>query len=261
MVTPFPHKLLALDLTQAGKTLWTYTPTPNYAATGKACCDVVNRGASYDAGSNTIVFNTLDGQTIAVNATSGALVWGVQLGDVSSGMTITGAPIVAHGMVIVGNAGGEFGVRGWLAGLELATGKKKWTAYSTGSDKDVRIGASFKPFYAKDQGTDLGTTSWGGTSLWKEGGGAPWSWITYAPKLDLVYYGTGNPGVWNPDLRPGDDKWGATIFARDPRSGDAVWAYQVTPGSDISNLQAYVNVAGTSNEPTFLQWWAKNPKN
>lgn len=227
VVTPFPHRLIALDLTKPGQTLWTFTPTANDAAYGKACCDLVNRGASYADGM--IVFNTLDGQTIAVNATTGAQVWATQLGNLSSGMTLTGAPIVAGNVVVVGNAGGEFGVRGWIAGLGLMTGKLKWKAYSTGTDAQVKIGTGFKAFYAKDQGADLGTTSWGGTTLWQLGGGAPWSWITFDPETGLIFYGTGNPGVWNPDLRPGDNKWGATIFARNPNTGEAVWAYQVTP--------------------------------
>ncbi len=227
VLTPFPHTLTALDLAHPGRTLWTFTPPSNGVATAKGCCDVVNRGASYSAGK--IVFNTLDGKTIALDAATGAQLWSTQLADPTAGATLTGAPIVADGVVIVGNAGGEFGVRGWVTGLSLATGAQKWRAFSTGPDADVRIGAGFKPFYAKDQGTDLGTTSWGGTDMWQHGGGTVWSWITYDPETDLLFYGTSNPGIWNADLRPGADKWGATIFARKPQTGQAVWAYQTTP--------------------------------
>lgn len=226
IVTPFPHTLIALDLKNPGKTLWTYVPPSTYAAKGVACCDAVNRGPTYASGK--IIFNTLDDNTIAVNATTGALLWSVNFGQPSSGMTMTGAPIVADKVVIVGNAGGEFGVRGWIAGLDLNTGNQLWKAYSTGPDTDVLIGSGFHAFYKKDQGTNLGETSWPGT-LWQQGGGAVWSWITYDPETDLIFYGTSNPGVWNPTMRPGDNKWGATIFARKPKTGAAVWAYQVTP--------------------------------
>ena len=138
------------------------------------------------------------------------------------------APLVVKGKVLVGNSGGEFGVRGWLTALDAGTGKLAWRAYTTGPDSDVLIGPRFKPFYPQDRGTDLGVSTWPGDA-WKIGGGSVWGWISYDPELDLVYYGTANPGPWNPDLRPGDNKWTAGIFARDPDTGEAVWAYQWSP--------------------------------
>jgi alcohol dehydrogenase (cytochrome c) len=226
VVTPFPNRLIALDLAHPGTLLWTFDPRPDIYARGVACCDVVNRGAVYADGK--IVYNVLDDETVAVDATTGQLAWRTRLGDPTTGETLTGAPIVAGGKVIVGNAGGELGVRGWVQALDLATGKPAWKAYATGPDADVLIGAGFHPFYAKDRGTDLGKSTWPG-SLWKQGGATSWAWFTYDPALDLLYYGTANPGVWNPDLRPGDNKWGSTIFARRPSTGAAVWAYQLTP--------------------------------
>lgn len=226
VVTPFPNKLIALDLTRPGQTRWTFDPGADEYARGVACCDVVNRGAVYADGK--VIYNVLDGTTVAVNATTGKLVWRTRLGDPTSGETLTGAPIVAKNKVIVGNAGGELGVRGWVQALDLATGRPLWKAYNTGPDADVKIGAGFHAFYAKDRGTDLGATSWPGT-LWKQGGSTSWAWFTYDPELNLLYYGTGNPGVWNPDMRKGDNKWGATVFARNPDTGAAVWAYQLTP--------------------------------
>jgi PQQ-dependent dehydrogenase (methanol/ethanol family) len=92
----------------------------------------------------------------------------------------------------------------------------------------VLIGAAFKPFYQMDQGTDLGVSTWP-PDQWKIGGSTVWGWVSYDPESDLLYYGTGNPGVWNPELRPGDNKWGCTIFARRPDTGEAVWAYQMNP--------------------------------
>jgi lanthanide-dependent methanol dehydrogenase len=132
------------------------------------------------------------------------------------------------GKVLVGNSGGEFGVRGWLTALDAKSGKLVWRAYHTGPDKDVLIGARFKPFYPQDRGKDLGVSSWPGDA-WKIGGGGSWGWISYDPALNLIYYGTSNPGPWNPEVRPGDNKWTAGIFARDPDNGEAVWAYQWSP--------------------------------
>ena len=227
VVTPYPNNLYALDLTKPGAPVkWVYQPHPAAASQGVACCDTVNRGAAYFKGR--IYYNTLDVQTVAVDANTGKEVWKVKLGDINLGETITMAPIVAKGKVLVGNSGGELGVRGWLAGLDAETGKIAWRAYGTGPDKDVLIGQNFKPFYPKDRGTDLGLKTWSGDS-WKIGGAAAWSWISYDPDLDLVYYGTSNPGPWNAEQRPGDNKWGCTWFARRPETGEAIWAYQITP--------------------------------
>jgi lanthanide-dependent methanol dehydrogenase len=129
--------------------------------------------------------------------------------------------------VLVGNSGGELGVRGWLTALDAKSGQIAWRAYSTGPDSEVLIGPEFKPFYSQDQGKDLGVKTWP-PEAWKIGGGNVWGWISYDPELDLVYYGTGNPGPWNPDQRPGDNKWTAGIFARKPDTGQARWFYQWT---------------------------------
>ena len=138
------------------------------------------------------------------------------------------APLVVKGKVLVGNSGGEFGVRGWVKALDAKDGHLVWTAYGTGPDRDVLIGPDFKPYYATDKGTDLGVTSWP-PDAWQIGGGNMWGWISYDPELNLIYHGTGNPGPWNPDLRPGDNKWTAGIFARDPDTGAARWFYQWSP--------------------------------
>jgi PQQ-dependent dehydrogenase (methanol/ethanol family) len=130
--------------------------------------------------------------------------------------------------VLVGNSGGEFGVRGWIAALDAGSGAVRWRAYSTGPDRDVLIGPEFKPFYEQDRGTDLGVSTWP-PEAWKTGGGTVWGWLSYDPTLNLVYYGTANPGPWNPDQRPGDNKWTAGIFARDADTGQARWFYQWSP--------------------------------
>jgi len=227
VVAPFPNYLFALDLRKPGAPLkWKFEPQPDPGARGVACCDVVNRGVAYADGR--IFMNTLDGQSIAVDAASGKELWRVKLGDIGKGETITMAPLVVKNKVLVGNSGGEYGVRGWLVALDTATGKETWRAWSTGPDSDVLIGPGFQPFYASDRGKDLGVTTWP-PGAWKIGGGNVWGWISYDPQADLIYYGTANPGPWNPEQRPGDNKWTAGIFARHPDTGQARWFYQWSP--------------------------------
>src|SRR4051794_32161902 len=227
LITPFPNHLYALDLTKPGAPQkWVFEPKPAAASQGVACCGTVNRGAFYDSGK--IFFNTLDGQTIAVDAKSGRQVWRTQLGNIQKGETITMAPLVADGKVLVGNSGGEMGVRGRLTALDEGSGKIAWIGYTTGPDKDVLIGADYKPPYPKDAGKDLGVGCWP-PGYWKIGGGSVWGWLSYDPKLKLVYYGTSNPGPWNAAQRPGDNKFTAGVFARDIGTGKVLWYYQSTP--------------------------------
>ena len=227
VITPFPNYVYALDLTKPGAPVkWTYKPKPLAAAQGVACCDVVNRGVVYADGK--IILNTLDDHTIAVDAGTGEELWRTRVGDINLGESLTMAPLVVKDKVLLGNSGGEFGIRGWLTALDLKTGKLAWRAYGTGPDKDVLIGPRFHPFYAAARAPTRGGASWPG-DMWKIGGAGAWGWISYDPGLDLIYYGTSNPGPWNPDQRPGDNKWSSTLFARDPDTGEAVWAYQLTP--------------------------------
>jgi PQQ-dependent dehydrogenase (methanol/ethanol family) len=227
VVAPFPNYLYALDLTRPGAPMkWKFEPNPDAKSQGVACCDLVNRGVAYADGR--IFMNTLDGQTIAVDAASGKEAWRTKLGDIRKGETVTMAPLVVKDKVLVGNSGGELGVRGWLVALDTRSGKEAWRAWSTGPDSDVLIGPGFKPFYASDRGKDLGTKTWPGEA-WKIGGGNVWGWISYDPQADLIYYGTANPGPWNPEQRPGANKWTAGIFARSPGDGQARWFYQYSP--------------------------------
>jgi PQQ-dependent dehydrogenase (methanol/ethanol family) len=227
IVTPYPNTVIALDLAKPGAHVkWRFDAKPDPNSQGVACCDVVNRGATYDKGR--LFFNTLDSQTIALDATTGKELWRAKLGEIKRGESMTMAPLVAKDKVLVGNSGGEFGVRGWLKALDAGTGRVAWTAYSTGPDADVLIGPDFKPYYASDRGKDLGVTSWP-ADAWKIGGGTVWGWVSYDSELDLIYYGTANPGPWNPQQRPGDNKWTAGVFARKPATGEAVWFYQWSP--------------------------------
>jgi PQQ-dependent dehydrogenase (methanol/ethanol family) len=227
LTTPFPNRVIALDLSASPvRVAWIYDPEANRAAQGVACCDVVNRGAAYAEGK--IVFNTLDNHTIALDLATGEEVWRTKLGDINRGETMTMAPLIVRDKVLVGNSGGELGVRGWLSALELETGQLAYRAYSTGSDHDVRIGAEFRPFYAMDRGVDLGIHSWP-PGKWQQGGGTVWGFLSYDVERDLLFYGTGNPGPWNPEQREGDNKWTCGVFARRPDTGEARWFYQWSP--------------------------------
>ena len=128
--------------------------------------------------------------------------WKTKLGDINIGESITMAPFVVKGKVLVGNSGGEFGVRGWLAALDANTGKIVWKAFSTGPDKDVLIGPDFHPFYPVRQRHGSRRQTWP-PDAWKIGGGTMWGWIAYDPDLNLIFHGTGNPGPWNQEQRPG----------------------------------------------------------
>ncbi len=240
-VTPYPDYLIAYDLKNlSGPIEWKFNPHPNPTAQGRACCDVVNRGAAY--GDGKIVYQALDDTVIAVDAKTGKEVWSTKTGSPNSGQTATNAPIIVKDKVYVGSAGGELGVRGRLTCLDLKTGKILWTAYSTGPDSDVRIGPDFHPFYKDDQGKDLGVTTWT-KDQWKVGGGNIWGWISYDPETNLIFYGTGNPGVWNPDQRPGENKWSCTIFARDADTGYARWAFQGEPHDSFDYDEIMENIA------------------
>jgi PQQ-dependent dehydrogenase (methanol/ethanol family) len=249
VVTPYPNYLYALDLNDAGQMKWRYEAKPAAAAKGEACCDHVCRGAAYFDGK--IFFNTLDGQACAVDANTGQEVWKKPLCNINVGETMTMAPIVVKGKVIVGNAGSQFGARGWIQALDAKSGATVWKAYNTGPDSDCLIGNSFHPYYDSDKGKDLGVTTWP-PEQWKIGGGTVWGWISYDPQLDLLFYGTGGPSPWNSEVRAGDNKWGSGIFARKPDTGEAIWFYQYTShdlyGHDGINESVLVDLSVNAGE-------------
>jgi lanthanide-dependent methanol dehydrogenase len=213
LATPFPNIVYALDLTKEGAPIkWKYAPRQDPAVIPIACCDTVNRGVTYADGK--IFFNQLDTNTVALDAATGKELWKVKQGDYKQGQTVTSAPMVIKDKVISGISGGEFGVRGFVTANDVNTGKQLWRMYSTGPEAEVGFPGSVE--------------TWKGDE-WKRGGGTTWGWYSYDPELNLLYYGTGNPGSWNPDQRPGDNKYSMTIFARNPDTGKAAWAYQKTP--------------------------------
>ncbi|MES2181123.1 MAG: PQQ-dependent dehydrogenase, methanol/ethanol family, partial [Pseudomonadota bacterium] len=258
--TAFPNNVYALDLNNNQKIIWSYFPKQDSQTQALLCCDTVNRGLGY--GDGKIFLQQNDGILVALEAKTGKLIWQTKVNDIKTGASNTNAPHVIKDKVITGCSGGEYGVRCFVAAYSIKDGSLVWKAYSTGPDSEVLIGADFNranPHYSalsayenvhggnkeggsfkaltKDQlkfpEADLGVRTWLKPQAlqdgWQHGGGPVWGYFSYDPKLNLMYYGTGNPSIWNADVRPGDNKWAMTIFARDVDTGMAKWGYQMTP--------------------------------
>jgi lanthanide-dependent methanol dehydrogenase len=222
---PFPNTVFAINL--ADQTIkWKYEPRQDPSVIPVMCCDTVNRGLAYADGK--IILQQADTTLVALDAENGEPVWSVVNGDPSKGETNTNAPVVINDKVITGISGGEFGVRGFAAAYNLADGSLAWKAYSTGPDDEMLVDPENTTHLLKPIGENSSLDTWEGEQ-WKIGGGTTWGWFTYDPELNLVYYGTGNPGTWNPSARPGDNRWSMTIMARDIDTGMAKWFYQKTP--------------------------------
>lgn len=224
----YPNFVYAVNLDSPGRIAWKFAPEQDKFAPSVACCDLVNKGVAY--GDGKIVVTTLDTMVYALDAKTGKVIWSVKNGDPQLSQTMTVAPLIVRDKVIVGISGGEYGVRGHLTAYNLSTGKLVWRANSVGPDSDILFdpaktidGATQQPV-----GANSSLKTWENDE-WKLGGGTTWGWYTYDPVLNLVYYGSGNPGTWNPTQRPGDNKWSTTLFARNPDTGVAAWAYQMTP--------------------------------
>jgi PQQ-dependent dehydrogenase (methanol/ethanol family) len=224
--TPFPNKVYALDLADESKIVWVYEPKQDPNVIPVMCCDTVNRGVSYADGK--IFLHQADTTLVALDAKTGKPVWSVKNGDPSKGESGTSSPMVFKDKVIVGISGGEYGVRGSVTAYNLKDGKLVWRGYSMGPDSDTLTDPVKTTHLGKPVGKDSGTNTWQGEQ-WKIGGGPTWGWYSYDPELNLMYYGSGNPSTWNPNQRPGDNRWSMTIFARDVDTGMTRWVYQMTP--------------------------------
>src|SRR5207253_1864385 len=201
----FPNIVFALDLTKEGAPMiWKHVPAQPPEAKPIACCDLVNRGLAYHP-SGKLFIELLAGDLLALDAKTGKQIWRVPNADYKTGSTMTNAPIVIKDIVIAGISGGEFGVRGRVTAYDVNSGKEVWRAYSTGPDAEVKIVGDANPNYASHRGKDLGVSTWQGDE-WTRGGGTTWGWYSYDPTLNLFYYSSGNPGSWNPDQRPGDNR-------------------------------------------------------
>src|SRR5258708_22025763 len=217
--TPFPNNVYAITLKdQTYK--WKYEPKQDADVVPVMCCDTVNRGLAY--GDGKIFLQQADTTLVALDAKSGKVVWSVKNGNAKIGETNTNAPHVFKDKVLTGISGGEFGVRGRVIAYDIKTGKKAWTGWSTGPDNELLMDPAKTVTWTNGKmapvGKDSSLKTWKGDQ-WKLGGGTTWGWYAYDPKLNLVYYGSGNPGTWNPNQRPRDNKWSMALFARALQTG------------------------------------------
>jgi alcohol dehydrogenase (cytochrome c)/quinohemoprotein ethanol dehydrogenase len=207
---------------QTGKLLWSYDPEVPRETLVKTCCDAVNRGVA--AWGDKIFVGTLDGRLVALDRATGKPAWSVVTVDQSKTYTITGAPRVVDGLVIIGNGGAEFGARGYVTAYDAQTGAQRWRFYTV----PAQPGTERAPDYLKKA-----EATWFG-EWWKQGGGGTvWDSMAYDPALDLLYIGVGNGSPWNQAYRSegkGDNLYLSSIVAIRPKTGDYVWHYQTTPG-------------------------------
>lgn len=250
----FPNDVFAIDLDTL-RIVWAYEPQQNEQETVPVmCCDIVNRGLGYADGK--IFLQQADTTLKALNAKTGKLVWKAENGrDIGygpkAGDTNTNAPQPIKDKVFTGCSGAEFGVRCWIAAFNISDGSLAWRAFSEGPDKDIRFDPRHTMSLGKPVGKDSSLKTWCAEGSWdkktllstnaaarvctkrgdqwKQGGGSVWGWWPADFSQNLMYYGSGNPGTWNPVVRPGDNKWSMTMFARDIDTGIAKWVYQMTP--------------------------------
>ncbi|MBS0502208.1 MAG: PQQ-dependent dehydrogenase, methanol/ethanol family [Proteobacteria bacterium] len=219
-------KVFAFDAV-TGKPRWSFDPKVDGGKGVQACCDVVNRGVAIWKGK--AYLGTLDGRLIALDAATGRQLWSVQTTDNSKPYTITGVPRVVKDMVIIGNGGAEFGVRGYVTAYDAATGRQRWRFYTVPNPDGKPDGAASDPILAKASAT------WSANGQWKQsgGGGTAWDAIVYDAALDQLYIGVGNGSPWNHQVRSdgeGDNLFLSSIVALDPNTGAYKWHYQETPG-------------------------------
>jgi quinohemoprotein ethanol dehydrogenase len=207
-----------------GEKLWSFDPKVDPGWAVNACCDVVNRGVA--AWNGKILVGTLDGRLIALDAKSGNKIWETQTTDPSKRYTITGAPRVIKGKVIIGNGGAEMGVRGYVSAYDAETGKMAWRFYTVPGDSSQPFENSILQKAAK---------TWSG-EWWKNGGGGTvWDSMAYDPQLDLLYIGTGNGDPWPRKIRnprKEDNLFTSSIVALKPDTGEYVWHYQENPADE-----------------------------
>ena len=210
---------------RSGKQLWKWDPEVDKLVAKKACCDVVNRGVALYKGR--VYVGVLDGRLAALDEKTGAPVWQVVTVDQSLPYTITGAPRIVDGKVIIGNGGAELGVRGYVSAYDAESGKLIWRTYTVPGDPS-------QPFESK--ALEQAAQTWKGGEWWKVGGGGTvWDSMAYDPELNLLYVGTGNGSPWVRQLRSpggGDNLFLSSILALNPTNGEIVWHYQTTPGDN-----------------------------
>ncbi len=209
---------------RSGRQLWAYDPQVNRELGVNACCDVGNRGVAL--WNHKVFVGAYDGRLVALDAATGKPVWSTLTVDTSKPYTITQAPRVIKGRVIIGNSGGEYGTRGYISAYDAETGKLAWRFYTVPGDPS-------KPF--ENEAMARAAKTWSG-EWWKLGGGGPvWDSISYDPTLNLLYFGTGNGVQWARSARSagkGDNLYLASIIALNADTGEYAWHYQATPGEE-----------------------------
>lgn len=235
-LTQRPNDVMAVD-PRTGRVFWIYRHTPSPDA--RVCCGANNRGVAMLG--NTLFMGTLDARLIAIDATTGKALWNVEVGDVQRAYSITMSPLVVKDKVLVGVGGGEYGIRGFVAAYDAATGEEVWRTYT--------IPGPGEPGHETWEGDD-----------WEHGGAPVWITGSFDPELNLTYWGVGNPGPdWNPDQRPGDNLYSDAAIALDADTGELRWYFQFTPndGYDYDAVQVPVLVdMEWEGEPRKLMLWA-----
>ena len=224
-----PNDVLALDAV-TGRIFWVYSYTP--APESRPCCGRINRGLAVVG--DTLFMGTIDAHLVAIDTKNGKPLWNTTVAKAESGYALTHAPLVVKDKVIVGTAGGEYGIRGFIAAYNVKTGKEVWR------------------FYTVPGPGEPGNETWGGDS-WKTGGGSIWVTGSYDPASNLTYWGVGNPGPdWNGDPRPGDNLYTDSVVALDADTGKLKWYYQFSPHDEFDYDSVQVPVLAD------MQWTGKD---
>ena len=236
-LTEPPNTVVALDAA-LGRVFWRYEYTP--APTSRPCCGRVNRGLAILG--DTLYMGTIDAQLIAIDTVSGKPIWKTAVGDPEDGHALTLAPLIVKDKVIVGIAGGEFGIRGFISAYDAETGEEVWK------------------FYTIPGPGEPGHETWE-NDAWRTGGAPAWLTGSYDAQADLVYWGTGNPGPdWNPAQRPGDNLYSSSVVALDPDTGELAWHFQFTPNDpydyDSVQVPVLVDYPAQGGGTLPLMFWA-----
>lgn len=218
-------KVAALNA-QSGEKLWEFDPEVPGKWGRYGCCDAVNRGVAYWEGS--VYVASFDGRLFSLNAETGDVIWEVDTIDGTAPYTSTGAPRIVKDKILIGNAGAEYGVRGYISAYQARTGKLEWRFFTVPGNPD-------KPFEHPEMA--IAAKTWKGSKWWRMGGGGTvWDSMTYDEEFDLLYFGVGNGSPWPQAIRSpggGDNLFLSSIVAVDPDSGAMSWFYQTTPGESL----------------------------
>jgi len=224
-VTQPPNDVVALDA-RTGRAFWVYNH--RISPDVRVCCGMVNRGLAILG--DTLFMGAVDAQLVALDARTGKPIWKTRVADPDARYSLTVAPLVVKDKVIVGVAGGEFGIRGFLAAYDAKTGKEAWR------------------FYTIPGPGEPGHETWQSGDAWKHGGGSVWVTGSYDPELNLTYWGIGNPGPdWNPSQRKGDNLYTDSVVALDAGTGKLKWHFQFTPNDPYDYDSVQVPVLADAN--------------